>query len=99
MTIENIPDQFALHNNYPNPFNPVTTIRYDLPLGTDVHLVVFDILGREVRTLVNEKQEAGFKSIRWNGKNDMGQQVSAGMYFYRIQAGSFSKVQKMVLLK
>ncbi|MDP7465776.1 MAG: T9SS type A sorting domain-containing protein, partial [Candidatus Marinimicrobia bacterium] len=84
---------------YPNPFNPVTTIRYDLPLGTDVHLVVFDILGREVRTLVNEKQEAGFKSVKWNGKNDMGQTVSAGMYFYRIQAGSFSKVQKMVLLK
>jgi hypothetical protein len=99
MTIENIPDQFALHNNYPNPFNPVTTIRYDLPLGTDVHLVVFDILGREVKTLVNEKQEAGFKSVKWNGRNDMGQTVSAGMYFYRIHAGSFSKVQKMVLLK
>ena len=99
MTIENIPGKFALHYNYPNPFNPVTTIRYDLPLGTDVHLVVFDILGREVRTLVKEKQESGFKSVKWNGKNDMGQTVSAGMYFYRIQAGSFSKVQKMVLLK
>ena len=94
-----IPQEFALHHAYPNPFNPVTTIRYDLPLGTDVHLVVFDILGREVRTLVKEKQEAGFKSIQWNGRNDMGQTVSAGMYFYRIQAGSFSKVQKMVLLK
>jgi len=99
MTIENIPDKFALHYNYPNPFNPETTIRYDLPLGTDIHLVVFDILGREVRTLVNEKQEAGFKSVRWNGRNDMGQTVSAGMYFYRIRAGKFSKVQKMVLLK
>ena len=96
---ETLPITYNLYNAYPNPFNPTTTIRYDLPLGTDVHLVVFDILGREVRTLVNEKQEAGFKSVQWNGKNNMGQTVSAGMYFYRIQAGSFSKVQKMVLLK
>jgi hypothetical protein len=96
---ETLPITYNLYNAYPNPFNPTTTIRYDLPLGTDVHLVVFDILGREVRTLVNKKQEAGFKSVKWNGKNDMGQTVSAGMYFYRIQAGSFSKVQKMVLLK
>ena len=94
-----LPKKIVLSQAYPNPFNPVTTIRYDLPLGTDVHLVVFDILGREVKTLVNEKQEAGFKSVKWNGRNDMGQTVSAGMYFYRIHAGSFSKVQKMVLLK
>ena len=99
ITIENIPDEFALHHNYPNPFNLITTIRYDLPKETDVHLVVFDILGREVRRLVNEKQEAGFKSVKWNGRNDLGQPVSAGMYFYRIHVGSFSKVQKMLLLK
>ena len=96
---ETLPITYNLYNAYPNPFNPTTTIRYDLPLGTDVNLVVFDILGREIRTLVNKKQEAGFKSVKWNGRNDMGQTVSAGMYFYRIQAGSFSKVQKMVMLK
>ena len=94
-----IPDEFALHYNYPNPFNPVTTIRYELPEDTDVHLVIYDILGKHVKTLVNQTQEPGYKSVRWNGRNDMGQTVSAGMYFYRIQAGSFSKVQKMVLLK
>ncbi|MBC8344180.1 MAG: T9SS type A sorting domain-containing protein, partial [Bacteroidetes bacterium] len=99
LTIDNIPKKYALHFNYPNPFNPTTTIRYDLPTDSEVHLVVYDVLGREVKTLINESQEAGFKSVRWNGRNDKGQQVSAGMYFYRIRAGKFSKVQKMVLLK
>ena len=88
-----------LHQNYPNPFNPITTLRYDLPEQANVNIIIYDMLGRDVRTLVNEKQEAGFKSVKWNGRNDMGQTVSAGMYFYRIQAGSFSKVQKMILLK
>ena len=94
-----VPEKYALHQNYPNPFNPVTTIRYDLPQESHVHLVIYDILGREVKTLVNSKEQAGYKSIRWDGRNNFGQKVSAGMYFYRIQASSFSKVQKMVLLK
>ena len=62
-------------------------------------LVVYDILGRQVKTLVNTSQRAGYKSIKWNGINDQGQLVSAGMYFYHLQAGKFSKVRKMVLLK
>jgi flagellar hook assembly protein FlgD len=64
-----------------------------------VLLVVYDILGRQVKTLVNTSQRAGYKSIKWNGINDQGQLVSAGMYFYHLQAGKFSKVRKMVLLK
>jgi hypothetical protein len=96
---ELLPEKFALHQNYPNPFNPITTLRYDLPENSIVRIIIYNVQGREIKVLVNQYQEAGYKSVRWNGRNDMGQTVSAGMYFYRIQAGSFSKVQKMVLLK
>jgi len=99
LTIANIPDEYALFHNYPNPFNPSTMIEYALPQESKVYLVIYDILGRHVKTLVNQTQEAGFKSIRWNGKNDMGQQVSAGVYFFRIQAGHYMKTRKMILLK
>jgi hypothetical protein len=94
-----IPDEFSLHQNYPNPFNPVTTIQYDIPIDSEVLLLVYDIQGRLVKTLVNTNQSAGYKSIRWNGMNDLGQSVSAGMYFYHLQAVGYSKVRKMVLLK
>jgi len=102
-----IPDVFALHQNYPNPFNPVTTISYDLPEVAQVVISIYDIMGREVKTLVNLEQIAGFKSVVWDATNNMGQPVSAGMYLYRItalqqnggQAGSFHQVKKMVLLK
>ena len=94
-----IPEVFALHQNYPNPFNPVTTLRYDLPENSYVNVTIYDMLGREIRTLVNTNQDAGYRSVIWNATNDYGKPVSAGVYFYRIQAGSFSKVQKMVLLK
>jgi len=94
-----IPSKFVLHNNYPNPFNPKTTLRYELPDQTHVNLVIYDILGREVKVLVNGIQPSGYHQTIWDGRDHSGKSVSAGMYFYRIQAGSFSKVQKMVLLK
>ena len=94
-----VPDEFALHNNYPNPFNPVTTIQYDIPIDAKVLLVVYDILGRHVKTLVNTSQSAGYKSIKWNGTNDYGKTSSAGVYFYHLQTVGYSKVRKMVLLK
>jgi outer membrane protein assembly factor BamB/fibronectin type 3 domain-containing protein len=94
-----VPDEFALHHNYPNPFNPVTTIQYDIPVETHVNLIVYDILGREVKTLLNQKEQPGYKSIRWNGKNNAGQKVSAGMYFYRFETTGFVDVHKMILLK
>ena len=94
-----IPDVFALHQNYPNPFNPTTTLRYDLPADAKVSLVIYDIMGREVIALVNQIQKAGFKSVVWDGNNSSNQQVSAGMYLYRISAGEFHSVKKMLLLK
>ncbi|MDP6726616.1 MAG: T9SS type A sorting domain-containing protein, partial [Candidatus Marinimicrobia bacterium] len=94
-----VPDEFALHQNYPNPFNPVTTIQYDIPEETHVNLIIYDILGREVKTLLNQTEQPGYKSIRWNGRNNAGQEISAGMYFYRLETTGFVKVHKMVLLK
>jgi hypothetical protein len=94
-----IPEVFALHQNYPNPFNPITTLRYDLPENSLVSITIYDIMGREVRTLVNQTQDAGFKSVLWNVTNDYGKPVSAGVYLYQIQAGEFVQTRKMVLLK
>ena len=96
---EIIPLKFQLHNAYPNPFNPITTLRYDLPEQATVNIIIYDIMGREVRTLVNTIQDAGFKSIIWNATNDYGKPVSAGVYLYQIQAGEFVQTKKMVLLK
>jgi len=97
--IINIPTEFALHQNYPNPFNPITTIEYDLPEDGNLKLAIYDILGREVIELANGFQEAGYRSVQWNGRNAFGQIVSAGMYFYAIEAGKYSAIRKMVLLK
>jgi hypothetical protein len=94
-----IPEVFVLHQNYPNPFNPITTLRYDLPEQATVNIIIYDIMGREVRTLVNTTQDADFKSVIWNATNDYGKPVSAGVYLYQIQAGEFVQTRKMVLLK
>ena len=95
----NVPDEFILYTNYPNPFNPVTTLRYDLPEQSQVTLTVYNLMGRELFQLVNEKQNAGYKSIQWNATNMNGKPVSAGLYLYQIQAGGFVQTRKMVLLK
>jgi len=95
----NIPEVFALHQNYPNPFNPVTTLRYDLPEDALVNITIYDMIGRQVSTLVSSQQTAGYKSVRWNATNDNGAPVSAGLYLYTIQAGEFRQTKKMVLLK
>ena len=94
-----IPLQYVLHQNHPNPFNPVTTLRYDLPENSLVNITIYDMLGRQVKTLVNQTQNAGFKSIIWNATNNYGKPVSAGVYLYKIQAGEFVQTKKMVLLK
>ena len=100
-----LPESFSLSQNYPNPFNPITTIRYELREPSQVHLLIYDLLGREVKTLVNEAQDMGARSIRWDGRNAQGLNVSAGIYFYRISMQSlsgntrFTKMKKMVLLK
>ena len=94
-----VPATFTLHQNFPNPFNPITTLRYDLPADNFVLLTVYDMLGRTVVQLVNTTQEAGFKSVQWDATDSMGREVSAGVYLYQIQAGEFVQTKKMVLLK
>jgi len=94
-----MPTKYALHQNFPNPFNPSTIIKYDLKAKTDVKLTIYNVLGQKVRTLVNTNQAAGFKNIVWNGLNDVGEQVSTGIYIYRIEADGFVKSRKMVFMK
>jgi hypothetical protein len=96
---ELLPDVYALHQNYPNPFNPITTLRYDLPEQANVNIIIYNLLGRQVRTLLNQTQDAGYRSVIWNATNDYGKPVSAGVYLYQIQAGEFVQTRKMVLLK
>jgi len=93
-----IPDEISL-SNYPNPFNPVTTIRYDLSEDVMVNITIYDIVGRQIKSLLNSPQTAGYRSIQWNATNDNNQPVSAGLYLYTIQAGDYSQTKKMVLLK
>ena len=94
-----VPEHFSLHQNYPNPFNPVTTINYDLPRQSMVNLVVYDIMGRKVSTLINEQRSEGYHSTVWNARNQQGAPVSAGIYFYQIQTSEYVKTRKMVILK
>ena len=95
----NTPEQFALYPNYPNPFNPVTTIRYDLSKESFVDITIYDMLGNMVHNLVNANKSPGYKSIQWNATNNQGEPVSAGVYLYKIQAGDFVDTKKMILLK
>lgn len=94
-----VPQVFALHANYPNPFNPSTTIRYQLPHSGLVRLEVFDVLGQKVRTLVADAQPAGVHRLVWDSRNDAGHLVGAGVYLYRLRAGEFTQVRKLLLLK
>jgi len=95
----NIPEQFVLYPNYPNPFNPVTTIRYDLPDDAHVVLAIHDLMGRDVITLVDGPKTAGSRFTQWNARDEQGRAVSAGVYLYKIQAGNFVDIKKMILLK
>jgi len=90
---------YNLEQNYPNPFNPVTTIKYSLPEVSFVTIKIYDMLGREVKTLINQEVTAGNHKLTWKGDNNYGHKVSSGTYLYRITAGNFTEVKKMVLLK
>ena len=94
-----LPKEFALHDNFPNPFNPNTTIRFDLPMATDVSIVVFNVLGQKIKTIERAQMNPGYHSVIWNATNDFGSQVSAGMYFYQLRTNEFVKTKKMILLK
>ena len=94
-----IPEAFELYHNFPNPFNAVTTIRYDLPVNTQVNITVYDILGRKIIELINGEEEAGRKQVIWNGNNSNGIPSSSGVYIYRIKTTNFNNTKKMILLK
>jgi len=93
------PSNISVLRNFPNPFNPSTTIEYELPEHSDVLLTIYDIAGREVQTLVSKAQPVGSYKASWNGTNQDGKQVAGGMYFARLQAGEYSSVVKMVYLR
>ena len=95
----NLPDDYVFSNVFPNPFNPITTLRYDLPENGHVNIIIYDMLGRQVKTLMDQTQDAGYRSVIWNATNDYGKPVSAGIYLYQIQAGEYISTKKMVLLK
>jgi Secretion system C-terminal sorting domain len=89
-----LPHKILLCQNYPNPFNPSTTIKFELPGTSDVRLTVYDMVGREVSVLVNEKREAGVHEVKCDGSN-----LASGVYFYRLQVGVFAVSRKLLILK
>ena len=90
---------YNLHDNYPNPFNLVTTIRYDIPEASYDRVTVYDMLGNVINNLFSIIQSFGYKRIQWNATNNQGHHVSAGLYFYSIEARNFRQTKKMILLK
>ena len=99
LKFRNIPDEFALLQNVPNPFNPVTTIQFKLPEESHVMLNIYDILGRKVNTLVNELKEPGSYSVKWDGKTTLGESVGSGVYIYEMNTQQFTSTRKMIIIK
>ncbi len=95
----NVPQQYALYQNYPNPFNPTTSIRFDIPQSSWVLLRVYDVLGREVRTLTEGNYETGAHSLQWDGTNSLGQTMPTGVYLYQLSSGDYKSSRRMLLLK
>ena len=94
-----LPTTFALYQNHPNPFNPITTIRYDLSEDGPVSIIIYDLMGREIKTLVKQVSAPGRYSVNWNGRNQFGKQIASGMYFYRMETPKFQSVKKLIFLK
>lgn len=97
--VDTVPDDYNLSHNYPNPFNPQTTISFDLPSAQNVQLDVYDISGELVKTLINGPRIAGNHRVTWSGVDQQGREVSSGVYYYRMDAGHFSQIRKMTLVK
>jgi hypothetical protein len=96
---DNVPKQYALLQNYPNPFNPTTNIRFALPRESYVTLIIYNVLGQKVRTLVDNVRAAGIYDVSWDGRDAGGNSVGSGMYFYRLESGQGAIVKKMLMLK
>lgn len=97
--LDPVPENYGLAQNMPNPFNPATTISYEVPEAGAVKLVVYNLLGQQVRTLVNDNIEAGYHTIAWDGADEFGRQVASGIYIYRMKAGDFNATRRMMFLK
>jgi hypothetical protein len=97
--VEGVPNEFTLHENYPNPFNPTTTLRFDIPEVSDITLTIYNMLGQKIKTFNLQSTPAGYHSVKWNATNDYGDPVGAGVYLYQLQTKDFVKTRKMVLLK
>ena len=97
--ITSVPKNFTLHQNYPNPFNPSTTIQYTLPKASNVVVKIYNMMGEEIRTLVNKHHGAGVQTLIWDSKNDRGKAVATGVYLYEIRVDDFSHTKKMILLR
>jgi len=98
-SVSEIPRAFTLAQNHPNPFNPSTVIKYELPQAVDVQLAIFDLMGRRVRTLVNQKQQAGSYEAAWDGRNEQGESIASGLYIYQLRAGTFTQARRMALVR
>ena len=96
---KNLPTGFQLFPAYPNPFNPVTTIRYQLPMASNIRITVYDIVGREVNVLLHENKNAGIHTLQWNGKNRFGKPIASGAYFLIMETLNFNQIQKVILIK
>ena len=94
-----LPKDFWCGQNYPNPFNLKTVIEYRLPRDGEVKLTIYNVVGQRVKTLINGFQKAGYKNIHWDKRNDDGKEVSSGVYFYKIDAGRYSCIKRMLILK
>jgi photosystem II stability/assembly factor-like uncharacterized protein len=97
--VEGVPNEFTLHENYPNPFNPTTTLRFDIPEVSNITLTIYNMLGQKIKTFNLQSTPAGYHSVKWNATNDYGDPVGAGVYLYQLQTKDFVKTRKMVLLK
>lgn len=97
--INSLPTEFAVKQNYPNPFNPTTTIEFSVPQNSNVKVSIYNLIGQEIRTLVNSEMETGTYKVTWNGENNFGQQVNSGVYLYRVVSGDKVQTMKMTLMK
>lgn len=97
--ITNLPDKIGVRQNFPNPFNPLTQIRYSIPTSQNVTITLYNILGQKIKTLLSQKQTAGEHMVIWDARDDSGQPVSSGIYFYQLRAGDFTETKKMMLMR
>ena len=95
----NVINSFKLLSNHPNPFNPTTNISYELAQPGDVEIIIFDVMGKRIKTLISERQVAGSYQSQWNGESDLGVKVAGGMYFYQLSFNGSAQTKKMLLVK